>query len=310
MATGRYNLARFDFISIRLAVTCAQTGSLTAAARECNLALAAASRRLKELELAVGIQLFERRTSGLIPTPAAAPLIKSGLEILGSVYELEVALGDLRNGIARHIRLCSSSAAINQFLPPLLARWQSLHPQVQVDVEEQVSGRVLARLHEDRADIGVFVEGPPTPALRTWPFREDELIVVFSNAHPLASSSKRKALAFASLLDEQWISLGSGAAALQAQQQAAVLHGKPLKIRMQLLSFDAVCHMVEANMGIAILPKTAVIPNLRAMRLGSRSLLDSWARRRILLAAATVQSDPLVMELIEFLREPTFAHPV
>jgi DNA-binding transcriptional LysR family regulator len=147
MALPRFtlNLARLDLVSVRLAVACAQTGSLTAAARECNLALAAASRRLKELELALGVRLFERRSSGLIPTTAAAPVIKRGLDMLGAVYELESTLADLRDGIARHVRLCASSAAINQFLPPLLARWHAHHPQVQVEVEEQVSGLVLTR---------------------------------------------------------------------------------------------------------------------------------------------------------------------
>lgn len=305
MALPRFtlNLARLDLVSVRLAVACAQTGSLTAAARECNLALAAASRRLKELELALGVRLFERRSSGLIPTTAAAPVIKRGLDMLGAVYELESTLADLRDGIARHVRLCASSAAINQFLPPLLARWHAHHPQVQVEVEEQVSGLVLTRLQEGRADIGVFVEGPPTPGLRTWPFREDELVLVFPSTHRLASSPKRQAIAFADLIDEQWISLGSGAALFQAQQQSAVLLGRPLKIRMQLRSFDAVCHMVEADMGIAILPKTAVMPSLQTMKLGWRRLADPWARRRIVLAAPSSQADPVVLALIDFLRE-------
>eukprot|EP01034_Spumella_vulgaris_P005817 gene5817-7419_t len=50
MAAHSYNLARFDLVTIRLAVSCAQTGSLTAAARGAHLALAAASRRIRELE--------------------------------------------------------------------------------------------------------------------------------------------------------------------------------------------------------------------------------------------------------------------
>ena len=54
MAAHSYNLARFDLVSIRLAVSCAQTGSLTAAARSAHLALAAASRRIRELEEALG----------------------------------------------------------------------------------------------------------------------------------------------------------------------------------------------------------------------------------------------------------------
>jgi DNA-binding transcriptional LysR family regulator len=54
MPAPHFNLARFDLVSIRLAVACAQGGSLTAAARQMHLALAAASRRVRELEDAIG----------------------------------------------------------------------------------------------------------------------------------------------------------------------------------------------------------------------------------------------------------------
>ena len=66
MATATYNLARFDLVSIRLAVACAQSGSLTAAARDSHLALAAASRRIRELEDALGDPLFERDRKSVV----------------------------------------------------------------------------------------------------------------------------------------------------------------------------------------------------------------------------------------------------
>jgi len=55
LSSVSFNLTRFDLLSIRLAVSCAQHGSLTVAARECNIALAAASRRIKELEAGLGL---------------------------------------------------------------------------------------------------------------------------------------------------------------------------------------------------------------------------------------------------------------
>jgi DNA-binding transcriptional LysR family regulator len=57
------------------------------------------------------------------------------------------------------------------------------------------------------------------------------------------------------LLDEHWISLNAGAAMLQAQQQAAMAAGRPLKLRMQVRSFDAVGHMVASGLGHRGLPQ-------------------------------------------------------
>ena len=299
MASPSYNLARFDLVSIRLAVACAQTGSLTAAARDSHLALAAASRRIKELEAALGDSLFERHARGLLPTAAGRVFVKHGLTLLQTMEQLGSELADLRQGIARHLRLCASSAAISQFLPPLLARYAELHAQVRVELEEQVSEAVVSTLREGRADVAVFVEGPDTSGLATRLFREDELVLVLPASHPLASV--KTPIAFADTLDEEWISLTAGADLLQKQQQAAHAANRPLKLRMQVRSFDAVCHMVASGLGIALLPKGASRPMLKAKKLAWRPLGDSWAQRRLLVATAAGEGDAGITSMVEFL---------
>ena len=293
------NLARFDLVSIRLAVACAQTGSLTAAARDSHLALAAASRRIRELESALGDTLFERHARGLLPTAAGRVFVKHGLTLLQTMEHLGGELADLRQGIARHIRLCASSAAISQFLPTLLAQYGRLHPQVRVDLEEQVSETVVSTLREGRADVAVFVEGPDTGGLATRLFREDELVLVLPAKHPLAG--KKTPIAFADTLDEEWISLTPGAAMLQQQQQAALAANRPLKLRMQVRSFDAVCHMVASGLGIAVLPKGASLPIVKTMKLGWRPLSDAWAQRRLLVATAAGDNEAAIVSLVDFL---------
>lgn len=293
------NLARFDLVSIRLAVACAQTGSLTAAARDSHLALAAASRRIRELESALGDTLFERHARGLLPTAAGRVFVKHGLTLLQTMEHLGGELADLRQGIARHIRLCASSAAISQFLPTLLAQYGRLHPQMRVDLEEQVSETVVNTLREGRADVAVFVEGPDTGGLATRLFREDELVLVLPAKHPLAG--KKTPIAFADTLDEEWISLTPGAAMLLQQQQAALAANRPLKLRMQVRSFDAVCHMVASGLGIAVLPKGASLPIVKTMKLGWRPLSDAWAQRRLLVATAAGDNEAAIVSLVDFL---------
>lgn len=298
-----YNLARFDLVSIRLAVACAQTGSLTAAARGSHLALAAASRRLRELEHALGDTLFERHPRGLSTTAAGRVFVKHGLTLLQSMERLGAELADLRQGIARHIRLCASTAAINQFLPPLLARYGKLEPQVRLDLEEQVSEAAVTALREGRADVAVFVEGPDTTGLDTRLFREDELVLVLPAQHRFGGS--RVPLSFADTLDEDWISLNTGAAMLAQQQRVALAANKPFKLRMQVRSFDAVCHLVASRLGLAVLPKAAALPIIRAMKLDWRPLADGWARRRLLVATHAGQNDAGIAALLDFLVAPS-----
>src|SRR5205085_684268 len=304
MSTGatRYNLARFDMVSIRLVVDCVQHGSLSAAARESHLALAAASRRIRELEDAIGEPLFQRHGRGVLPTPAGRVFARHALGLLQNLEQMGSELADLRSGVATHVRLSASTAAINQFLPPLLARYAKQQRDVRVDLDEQVSSDVVAALREGRADLGVFVEGAETQGLDCRLFRRDELVLVLPPRHPLVG---RGAVSFVAALDDDWISLSDGAALLQKQHEAAHAAGKPLKLRMQVRSFDAVCHLVASGLGIALLPRTAALPIVGAMKLRWRALSDPWAQRRLLVATRSGAQEPAVRALVDFLAEPS-----
>lgn len=272
------NLARFDFVSVRLAVVCARVGNLTEAARECNLVLPAASRRLRDLERAVGAQLFERHPRGLKPTALGRAFTKRGMAILHEMDNLLVELADTAQGVVRHLQVFASTAAITQFLPALLAEYADLHPEVQVELEEQVSQQVVAAVRDGRAELGVFVSGPDLRGLDARDFRSDELVLILPPGHRLVG---RTPLPFAEVLDEPWISLNAGAALLESQQRAAMAAGRTLKLRMQVRSFDAVGHMVAAGLGVALLPKEAALPIVKAMKLHWRPLADAWVHRQL-----------------------------
>jgi DNA-binding transcriptional LysR family regulator len=301
--TPSFNPARYDLLSIRIAVACAQHGSLSAAAASANLALAAASRRLRELEASLGAPLFERHRRGLILTPAGHIFVRHALALLQTAERLGGELRDFGQGIARHVSLCASTAAINQFLPPLLAQYAKLHPELRVDLEEQVSDMVPAAVREGRSDLGIFVEGVDARGVETRLFREDELVVVLPRAHRLARS--RQPLSFAQLLDEDWIGLNTGAALLLKLQQAAMSANRPLKLRFQVRSFDAVCHLVDAGLGVTVLPRAAAEPIARTMSLVLRPLAEPWAQRRMLLAMRAGHADEAVHALADFLAQPS-----
>jgi formyl-CoA transferase len=229
--------------------------------------------------------------------------VQHGLTLLQAMDRIGVELSDLRQGVTRHVRLAASTAAISQFLPPLLAGYAKAHPEVRVELSEQVSREVLAMLRERRADVGIFVEGADAAGLQTQLFREDELVVVLPPNH--ARARPRTELAFAELLDEDWIGLNDGAAVLQTQQQAALAAGRPLRLRMQVRSFDAACHMVASGLGLTVLPRAATLPVVRAMKLVTCRLTDPWARRRLLLATAPDSADAGVLQLLAFLTAPS-----
>jgi DNA-binding transcriptional LysR family regulator len=208
---------------------------------------------------------------------------------------------DLQQGVVRHIQLFAGSAAISQFLPPLIAKYSTSHPELQIDLEEQASEQVILALRDGRADLGVFVEGTNSEGLDVESFRTDELVLIFPQGHALTG---KKPIAFADTLDEQWISLNPGAAMLQQQLSAASGLGKRLKLRMQVNSFDAVSHMVSSGLGIALLPKASALPILRSMHLGWRPLQDAWAKRRLMVGIRK-DADAEVKAFKDFLKLPS-----
>jgi DNA-binding transcriptional LysR family regulator len=177
-----------------------------------------------------------------------------------------------------------------------------MHPEVRIDLEEQVSQSVVSALREARADIGIFVEGADSIGLDARYFRSDQLVLLVPVEHRLADA--KEPVAFGDALDDEWITLTAGAAILHKLQQAALSANRNLKVRMQVRSFDAVCHMVSSGMGVAVLPKDACLPIIKDMSVAWRSLADPWARRRLLVATGDRQKDGTIESLVEFLTSP------
>ena len=159
---------------------------------------------------------------------------------------------------------------------------------------------VVASLREGRCDVGIFVEGSPVEDLSPQVFAQDELVLVVPRGHALAK--QRKPVAFDTVLDQDLIGMNPGAALLQSLQSAAEQRGMPLRLRMQVRSFDAVCHLVAAGLGISVLPRAAVEPLAMAMGLACRALTDEWAQRRLLVAMGSGrQADDAALALIQHL---------
>ena len=74
--------------------------------------------------------------------------------------------------------------------------------------------------------------------------------------------------------------------------------GKPLKLRIQVRSFDAMCQMVAAGLGVAVLPDAAIQPHLRSMGLRKIDLKDAWVHRGLLIGARDLKALPRPARLL------------
>lgn len=276
------NLHRLDLVSLSLFNLVARTGSISKGAELAHLAIGAASKRISDLEAAVGAELFDRHSRGVTPTAAGHALQRHAQRILHDVDQLAADLSDHASGVTGVVRLAANTSAITQFLPADLASFTALHPGLRIQMDEADSHEVVLSVLEGRADLGVFAERTPALGLQTLPYRRDRLVLVVPPGHPLAG---RRRLAFAEAAGYDFVSLPQGTSLAQRLALASGQLAQPLRVRIHVRSFDAMCQMVAAGLGIAVLPGAAVQALVKALGLRKLELTDAWVDRELLLGA-------------------------
>jgi DNA-binding transcriptional LysR family regulator len=274
------NLHRLDLVSLSLFANVVRSGSISKGAAMAHLAIGAASKRITDLEAAVGAELFERHSRGVTPTAAGQALARHAQRILSDVNLLAAELADHASGIVGVVRLWANTSAITQFLPRDIAAFAQATPGVRIELEELNSNEVVLAVLEGRADIGIFADRTPALGLHLMNYREDRLVLVVPAGHPLAS---RRAMHFEEALEYDFVSLSQGTSLARRLQAETEALGRRLKLRIHVRSFDAMCQMVAAGLGVAVLPADAVHALVRSLNLRQVPLKDAWARRQLLI---------------------------
>jgi DNA-binding transcriptional LysR family regulator len=276
-----FNLSRFDFVTLRLFCAVAQTGSITKGAETCHLALSAASRRLSEFESATGAQLLERSKKGVQLTPAGHLALQHCIRLFQGLERFNSELSDYSQGIRGHVRLWANMSSLTEYLPSILHDFLSNHTDIVVDLEEQLSGDIARALVDGIADIGVLADETPMDGLTVLPFQTNQLVLLCHATHPLA---KRKKVDFKTCLQYDFVGLNRGSSLLELTSRAAEKEGEHMHMRVQVRSFDAMCHMIAAGLGIGVLPLGACVSQVEALKLKVIPLQDVWAQRKLVIA--------------------------
>ena len=135
---------RFDLVTLNLVLAIAETRSITRGAEREHLALAAASKRLSDLEARLGVGLFDRRARGVDLTEAGRALVRHIRTLNASLHALESEVVEFSRGIKGHLRVVANAGAISECLPADLAAFARAHPGIRVSLEDQTSADVHA----------------------------------------------------------------------------------------------------------------------------------------------------------------------
>src|ERR1700732_979844 len=293
---------RFDLSDLRLFRHVVEAGSITGGADRAHLALAAASTRIRNMEEALGAALLVRGRQGVTPTQAGRTLLQHARLILQHAERLREDLSAYAGGLAGQIRMLSNTNALTEFLPEALSSFLAAHRNVSVDLEERLSDEIVGMVAEGVADLGIVAGTVDASALETYPFRKDRFVLVVARDHRLAGRSQ---VAFAEVLDHDFVGLDRASALQRFLAAKTAPTGRPLRLRVQLRSFDAVCRLVECGVGIGIVPETTARRGARTMAIGMGPLAGSCARRALTICIRSfAELPPYARQLVEHLRAP------
>ncbi len=291
------NLNRFDLVSLRLFVAVVDAGSLTAGAERFGISLAAASRRISELEHHCGKALLQRSQRGVTATADGQAVHRHAIELAANLERLALAVEDMNADASGLLRLCANPSALGGFLPAMLAAYALRHPAVRIDLEDTLSEDAVRMVASGAAELGVIGDNTPRQGLECFVCDVDEMVLITPAGHPLDSAAP---VAFERALDYDFVSLSRTASLTRKISAAAEANGRSLRIRVQARSFDTMCRMVAAGLGLTVLPRNGASLYADALGLKVMALNGLDVRRRLLLAmrSRTVLS-PAAIALVE-----------
>ncbi|HMS07580.1 MAG TPA: LysR substrate-binding domain-containing protein [Burkholderiaceae bacterium] len=259
-----------------LFVATAESLSLTRGSARQHLSLAAASSRVKALETRSGTALLERGARGVRLTPAGEAFLHHARALLRQTEQLRAELREYSGGLRGHVRVFANTTAVTDFLPDILPTYLAAHPKINIDLQEKPNGEIARGVRESRADIGIVAGQVDTTGLTATHFNTDRLVLVVPRGHALA---RRKAVAFAETLEEDHVGMHASSTLHAYLTDIAQRLDRPLKLRIQLANFDALCRMVGAGVGVGVVPETTARRNLAAMAIRQVELTDAWRWR-------------------------------
>ena len=267
----------------------AETGSIARAAERCHTVASAVSKRLSDLESSFGTPLLVRGAKGVELTAAGNTFLARARSVLHQAEQIDEELRRHASGARGHVRVFANISAIVEFLPAALASFLARYPDIHVHLEEHVSAAVAAGVADNLADFGILSEVAAVDGLTMTPFRTDELVVVLEPDHPLAGKPQ---LAFSEIVSLPLVGLHANSSLHHLLARAAADAGRPLNFRIRVTSFDAVCAMVAAGLGISVIPKAAATACDAQLRLNIVPLAEPWARRQLLICTRTDRDLP------------------
>ncbi|MEN5066006.1 LysR family transcriptional regulator [Achromobacter aegrifaciens] len=231
------------------------TGSMNGAAKLLFVSQPAVSRLIAHTEQSLGLQLFERDKGKLTPTPEAQRLFQE----VGPLFDEALRIDELARDLAERpegaLTLCSSPSLALNFVPPVIAQYMELYPNVRLKFHTTLLSDMAHELLGRKAELAVSVLPIDHPNLVVEPLATGEMVCILPQGHPLAA---RRAVSLAELAECRLIlynrNIPFGQLVAAAFQRAGVSWNPAVEI----VRAELACALVRVGAGVAIVDEFSV----------------------------------------------------
>lgn len=279
---------RLDLTTLKLFLAAVEERSMARAAAREHITAPAISKRIAELEATLGVRLLERYSTGIRATAAGETLAAEVRSMIALLERTQVRMSEYARGIRGRVRLCSNPSGLTGSLTRDLRRYLNAYPEVDIDLHERRSVDVVRAVAEGEADIGIMAPQVPSEGLTVQPYHAVRLVVIAPQGHPLAV---RKRISLSDAAGYDFVSLSEQSSIGALVNRFAGADGIALRHRLRVSTFDALRGMVQAGLGLGVLPEHCARPYAAAMGFACIALADRWAHYR--LGICTRQEDTL-----------------
>ena len=209
--------------------------------------------------------------------------------------QMDSEVGEHAQGVRGSLSVFANNSAMVQYLPGDLSRFLTSHPLIHVALEEAISPVIVRAVADGAADIGIYGGNIPAPGLTVLPYRQDRLVVVVPAKHPLR---KQPSVRLTAVLPYDLVGMQEGSSIDALVIKAAADLGQPVKLRIRTAGFDAIGRMVQAGLGVAIMPQLIADSYRSSLKIAAIPLAEPWAVRRLDLCVQDMAALPAAARLL------------
>ena len=266
-----------DINQLEVLVTVAREKSFSRAAEVLDRTQPAVSQAIRRLEQEVGEQLFDRSSKDGTLTFAGEVLLDYARQMLNLRHTAQNALAEMRELHSGKVTISANEHTVFALLP-VISEFRKRHPLIKIEVRRGVASRIPKEITAREVELGVISFKPSDESVKSVPMLADELLLIVAPQHRLASKT---AVSVTELGGEIFVAHNAVSPYRQRVIETFEKHKTPLNILVELPSLEAIKRLVEAGVGVALVPRLSAKAEVASGLLAGLSVKEMRLVRKL-----------------------------